>query len=296
MSTMKRNIITIQEDKCTGCGLCIPDCPEGALQVIDGKARLVSDLLCDGLGACLGTCPEGALLIEERDAEVYDEKRVLENIVKQGEGVLKAHLEHLRDHGQQQYLDEALDFLKVQNIALPEGFSAKVASQAFTACPGSKVLLMANHQNQAEEVAPEKQPSYLRQWPVQMHLVPPTAPCFQGADILLAADCVAYALGDFHSTYLKGKSLGIACPKLDVHQDIYLEKIRAFIDEAKANSLTVMIMEVPCCRGLLRMVNQALMGTQRKIPVECITVGVQGEILSVESISENKSGSLTVNQ
>jgi len=124
---IRRKLITIDEEKCTGCGLCVPDCPEGALQIIDGKARLVSEPLCDGLGACLGACPEGAITVEEKDAVPYDEKKVMENIVRHGENVLRAHLEHLRDHGQTHYLEEALEFLRHKNIPVPPGFLGHLA-------------------------------------------------------------------------------------------------------------------------------------------------------------------------
>ncbi|MBI5699887.1 4Fe-4S binding protein [Candidatus Saganbacteria bacterium] len=194
----KRKIIRIDEEKCNGCGICVPACREGALQIIGGKARLVSDSYCDGLGACLGECPLGAISFEEREAEEFSGK------------------------------------------------------------------------------------SELRQWPVQLHLVPPTAPYFEGADVVLAADCTAFALGDFHKDHLKGKSLAIACPKLDEGQDIYVEKIAALIDKAKINTLTVMIMEVPCCGGLLSIAQEGKNKAARKIPIKLIVVGLQGGIVKEE--------------
>jgi len=216
---MKRKIITIDEEKCTGCELCIPNCPEGAIQIIDGKARLISDLLCDGLGACLGHCPEDAITIEEREAEEYDER--------------------------------------------------------------SRMMAFAR-EDRAAEVLAGKRPAQLTHWPIQMHLLSPNAPHYQGADMLLAADCVAYSLGDFHKDYLKGKALGIACPKLDEGKEIYLEKLKALIDGAKINTLTVMIMQVPCCGGLLQLALQAAAQAERKIPIKCIVVSLQGDILKEE--------------
>jgi Fe-S-cluster-containing hydrogenase component 2 len=227
-----REIIRVDEEKCNGCGLCIPNCPEGALQVIDGKVRLISDLFCDGLGACIGHCPEGAITIEEREAEPYDEAKTKENMSIGG-------------------------------------------------CPGSRMIDFSGDQAQATEVS-RSRPSQLRQWPVQLHLVPPLAPYFQGKDVVLAADCVAYALGDFHDEHLKGKSLAIACPKLDENQGVYIEKITAMIDQAKINTLTVMIMQVPCCGGLLQLAQEAAAKAKRKIPIKLIVVGLQGEILKEE--------------
>jgi ferredoxin len=234
---MKRNIITIDQEKCTGCGLCIPNCPEGALQIIDSKARLLSDLFCDGLGACLGHCPEGAITIEEREAEDYDERKVMGNVAKQGPNVIKAHLDHLLSHKQDDYVKQ-------------------------------------------EETKSGPQGSELRQWPVQMHLISPMAPYFQKSDVVLAADCVAYALGDFHSAWLKGKSVAIACPKLDEGKEVYLEKLVALIDKASINTLTVMTMEVPCCAGLLRLAQEAAGQASRKIPIKSVVVGIEGGILA----------------
>jgi len=283
-----RNLIRIDHDKCTGCGLCIPNCPEGAIQLIDGKARLVSDLMCDGLGACLGHCPEGAITIERREAQAYDERRVMENIVPQGPNTIRAHLAHLRDHGQTEYYNQAAAVLRERGLPLPkeEGMATQTAhthaqAHAAAGCPGSRV--MAFEQEQADETAQSgTRPSALSHWPVQLHLMSPSAPHYQGADVLLAADCTAFALGDFHKDFLKGRKLAIACPKLDEGQEVYEEKIRALIDEAKINTLTVLIMQVPCCGGLLHLAQQAASKASRKVPIKCVVVSLQGTVLKEE--------------
>ncbi len=285
---MKRNIIKIDQDKCTGCGDCIPNCPEGAIQLIDGKARLISDLFCDGLGACLGHCPVGAITIEEREAQPYDEKRVMLNIIKQGPNTIKAHLEHLRDHQQFEYLQDALAVLQEQGIQNPlhAGTAGAAVGHAVHGhggggCPGSRQMAFAAKPAPAGDEGGARA-SQLTHWPVQLHLISPQAPHYQGSDLLLAADCTAFAMGDFHRDFLKGKTLAIACPKLDDGQEIYVEKIKALIDEAKINTLTVMIMQVPCCGGLLRMAQAAARQAARKVPVKCIVVGLQGNILKEE--------------
>lgn len=278
----KRKIIKIDEEKCTGCGKCIPNCPEGALQMIDGKARLVSDLFCDGLGACIGSCPYGAITIEEREAQKYDEKKVMENIARQGKNTIIAHLKHLKGHGENKYLKEALDFLKDKGIEIPDEFKeSKNKGDIPCSCPGMQTMDFS--QAEAEDtISSGPQPSQLRQWPIQLHLVSPLASYFQGRDVVLSADCVAYSLGDFHSKYLKDKSLAIACPKLDTDKERYIEKIKFLIDEAKINTLTVMIMEVPCCGGLLVLTQEALKQAKRKVPLKLITVGIKGNIISEE--------------
>jgi ferredoxin len=211
---MRRDIVHIDDALCNGCGQCIPNCPEGALQLIDGKARLVSDLFCDGLGACIGECPVGAITVEQREAQPYDERRVMENMIARAEAA----------------------------------------------------------------------PSRLRQWPVQLHLIPPSAPYFRDADVLLAADCTAYAHGDFHGQFLEGRRLAIACPKLDSNQDIYLDKIKALIDFTGIRSLTVLTMEVPCCRGLLQLARRAAAESERQIPIQWLEIGVQGDVLKQEAL------------
>lgn len=285
---MKRNIIKIDEVKCTGCGLCIPNCPEGAIQLLDGKARLVSDLSCDGLGACLGHCPEGAITIEEREAVPYDEVQVMLNIIPQGEATIKAHLEHLKGHNQTEFLMQAVQVLTQKGLPNPLAADTPPRTEDASGhsghgggCPGSRAMQFAKPDESEVPDAGER-PSQLSHWPIQLHLISPLAPHFQGADLLLAADCTAYALGDFHKDYLKGKVLAIACPKLDSEQEIYAEKITALIDEAKINTLTVMIMQVPCCSGLLRLAQAAVKQAKRKVPLKCVVVGIKGGILKEE--------------
>lgn len=283
---MKRKIIKIDQEKCNGCGLCVPDCPEGALQVIGGKARLVGDLLCDGLGACLKTCPENAIAVEEREAEAYDERKVLDNIVPQGKDVVQAHLDHLRNHGQTMYLQQAFEYLREGKIAVD--FSPETANHppAARQCPGAQTLSFPWLSD--KEGVGREQPSRLTHWPIQLHLISPSAPHFQDSDLLLAADCVAYSLGNFHEHCLKGRTLAIACPKLDSNQEIYLEKLTALIDQARVRSIKVMIMQVPCCRGLLNLVFEAAARARREIPISCAVVGICGEVLSEGPVGEGK--------
>ncbi len=281
---MKRQIITIDEPKCTGCGDCIPGCPEGALQVIDGKARLISDLFCDGLGACIGHCPTGAMKIETREAEPYDEKKVMhESIAKGGQNVIAAHLHHLIDHGQNEFVQQALEYLKEQGIPNPLSTPPSAPSTKHSGCPGSRTIdfsTAAIPPTSAQPGAPAA--SALRQWPIQLHLVSPQAPYFQGSDLLLAADCAAFAVGDFHTTFMQGKSLAIACPKLDSEMDSYVEKLAIMIDMSHINTITVAIMEVPCCGGLMSIVAEALRKASRKVPIKKIVISLQGKIMSEE--------------
>jgi ferredoxin len=285
---MKRKIIHIDDILCNGCGQCIPNCPEGALQMIDGKARLISDLFCDGLGACIGECPVGAITIEEREAEAYDERRVMENVIAQGEGVIRAHLEHLQEHGEQEYLAQAMAVLEEKQVEVELPVANHAPQQAHAAhhvggCPGAQVRDFQVESGSADIDTPAA-PSQLRQWPVQLHLVPPSAPYFKDADVLLAADCVAYAHGDFHRQFLQGRRLAIACPKLDANQEIYLDKLKALIDFAGIRSLTVLTMEVPCCRGLLQLARKAAAESERKIPIQWQEIGVQGDVLQEQAV------------
>ncbi|RLF59920.1 MAG: 4Fe-4S ferredoxin [Thermoplasmata archaeon] len=282
---IKRKIIKINEEKCNGCGECIPNCPEGALQVIDGKARLISDIFCDGLGACIGNCPQGAITTEEREAEKYDEKKVMrENIIKAGKNTIIAHLNHLKDHDETEYLKEATEVLKEEgiNIDLDDEKTDGKEDKLPRGCPGTAVKDFTSEKKSIDIAESGSRSSQLRQWPVQFHLVPPNAPFFQGKDVLLVADCVGFTLADFHKDYLKDKSLVIACPKLDSNTDVYQQKLISMIDDAKINTLTVMIMEVPCCGGLLGLAKNASEMANRKIPIKLIVVSIKGKIIKEE--------------
>lgn len=275
----KRKIIKIDEEKCNGCSLCIPNCPEGALQIIDDKARLISDLFCDGLGACIGHCPEGAITIEEREAEKYDEKKVMENIVKQGKNVIKAHLKHLKEHNETKYLNQAIEFLKEKNIEVPKDVISSTQGPLPCGCPGTMV----------KDFRPEKKSdalpgkailiqSQLKQWPIQIKLVPPFAPYLDNADILIAADCVPFAYADFHSDLLKGKVLLIGCPKLD-DAGYYTEKITQILKNNNIKSITTAHMEVPCCFGLVSVIKSAIEASGKDVPFKEVTISIKGEKL-----------------
>jgi NAD-dependent dihydropyrimidine dehydrogenase PreA subunit len=232
-----RKIVKIDEEKCNGCGACVPACAEGALQIIDGKARLVREIYCDGLGACLGECPQGAITIEEREAEEFNEEET------------KHHL-HEKEHTKGE---------------LPCG------------CPGTMVTQFARRET-AEAVREEAvcQHSMLRHWPVQLTLVPPGAPFLQGADVVLAADCVPFAYAGFHHDFLKEHALLVACPKLDDFQ-AHLSKLTEILRRSEVKSLTVVHMEVPCCSGLTHMAKQALRLSGKELPLKEVTIGVKGD-------------------
>lgn len=292
---MEREMIHIDETICDGCGQCIPACHEGALQIIDGKARLVSDLLCDGLGACLGHCPQDAITIEKREAEPYDEIQVMQNTIPKGKNTVIAHLKHLKDHHETGFLKEGLEYLQSNKESLPFNFMDVIkelngihkpehAVCSTSSCPGSaeRVLKPASPHAFSPVVATHSQTSELRQWPVQMHLINPASSMFKNSDMVLAADCAGFAMGDFHQRILKGKTLAIACPKLDHDQETYLSKLIQLIDTARINTLTVVIMEVPCCSGLLQLAKNAKLQSQRKIPLKMIRVSAEGNILNDE--------------
>ncbi|TVR40837.1 MAG: 4Fe-4S ferredoxin [Bacteroidia bacterium] len=326
---MKRTIIKIDEELCNGCGLCVEGCHEGALQMIDGKARMISDLYCDGLGACIPECPVGAITLEEREAEPYDEIRVMERIAPKGAATVLAHLNHLIEHNQREFVEQGIRYIRehkpdIDLSRLKEypketnnmdeknnehpGRQAEDAGMTFSGhkhgnghgqhahggggCPGARMMQFADNISAPAAVATISephghsagQPSELRQWPVQMHLVNPQAPYFRKADVLLAADCVAFAMGDFHSKHLKGKGLAIACPKLDHNKELYIEKLTAMINQAEINTLTVMVMEVPCCTGLLQLAKQATEKAGRKVPVKAIKVSLRGEVIDEQWI------------
>ncbi len=296
-------MVKIDEELCNGCGECVPNCHEGALRIIDGKARLISDLLCDGLGACLGHCPEGAITIEKREAEAYSETKVMELMVDKGKNTVIAHMQHLKEHGETAFLKEAVHFLNdnkdkiefdirevIQQVhnhgkSQEKGHEhTKPMAHAGGGCPGSQSMSFEPRGIVVDEGKVVAGQSELRQWPVQMHLINPAASFFQGSDILIAADCVAFSMGNFHQKFLKGKTLAIACPKLDDGQDTYLNKLISLIDDAKVNTITVMIMTVPCCGGLLQLVRTAAEKANRKVPIKAAVVSVEGEVVQEQWI------------
>jgi ferredoxin len=240
MSTgVMRKVVKIDEEKCNGCGACIPSCAEGALRIVDGKAKLISDKYCDGLGACLGECPQGAIAIEERESEGFDEKAV------------EVHL-----HSASSAVDEPA-------CGCPSAAIAHFERQPATGNPLTAAV----------GAAPE---SRLTHWPVQLTLVPASAPFLRGADVVLAADCVPFAYAGFHQDFLGDNALLIACPKLDDFQ-AHLNKLTEILLRADLKSLTVVHMEVPCCSGLVYMAKQAILNSGKNVPLREITIGVKGD-------------------
>lgn len=234
-----RKIVDIDAEKCNGCGLCVSACAEGAIQLVDGKARLVKDEYCDGLGACLGECPQGAITITEREASAFD----------------------------------------VQAVMAQQTTPARTPTAPHAGCPGAAMHHLPAHPAAAPAT---DTPGALRQWPVQLHLVSPTAPYFRDADLLLAADCTAFACGDFHARLLAGHALAIACPKLD---DVtgYVDKLAVMFREGGVRSITIVMMQVPCCRGLERLVTLAQQMAGTTLPVRRVIIGMEGHIAMEEA-------------
>jgi ferredoxin len=253
MVKVKRKIIKIDDQNCDGCGLCIPACPEGALQIIDGKARLVKDSFCDGLGACLGDCPQGALLIEEKEVEQYDEEGVIAHIKETSPELLEKHMTHLKEHAHE----------LAQHRSHP----------GITSCPSAQML---SWEREGKSVDEARASSELRQWPIQLHLVPPHAPYFQNADLVLVADCVPFAYANFHRDFLKDKAIAICCPKLD-DTSPYLDKTTQILQGCNVKSLKVLHMEVPCCFGLVHVAREALKHSGKDIPFESVEIGIKGQ-------------------
>lgn len=273
---MKRQIIKIDEEKCNGCGECVTGCHEGALQLIDGKARMVSEIFCDGLGACIGTCPTGAITIEEREAEPYDESKVMENLIPMGQNTIKAHLKHLFEHGEQEYVKQAVMILKMREIPVPE-FRETQSACASGGCPGSAARAISRN----EEAIPKftgKIQSQLNHWPVQLHLVNPADSSFDNADLLICADCVPFAYANFHEKFLKGKRLVMLCPKLDQGSDRYIEKLANIFQNKNIKSVSIVRMEVPCCGGIEVIVQRALEAAGMSKMIKLTVIGIDGEI------------------
>ncbi len=246
----KRKIVCIDESKCDGCGLCVPSCAEGAIEIVDGKARLVADVYCDGLGACLGECPQGAITIVEREAAAFDEEAARQQAAK------------LRQEGSP---------AATPNAPTPP------------ACPGSVVRNLQLELGPASSPtgASEEEssaPSALANWPVQLQLVPPSAPFLRDADLLLVADCVPLAMADFHQRLLRKRPVVVGCPKLD-DAKFYVEKLAGMITASNIQSITVVHMEVPCCTGLVRIAEQAVRMSGRPTPLEDVAVSIRGKMI-----------------
>jgi Pyruvate/2-oxoacid:ferredoxin oxidoreductase delta subunit len=264
---MKRNIIRIDEEKCNGCGNCVTGCPEGAIQLINGKAKLVSENYCDGLGACIGECPEGAISIEEREAAVYDEAAVMENIIKQGREVIAAHLAHLLEHGEIELYDEAIAILEEKGIDIPQQSSMEIKHQYHHnhSCPGSENRLL----DKKISIQSRRQQSALGQWPIKLKLISPRSTMFTGEiDLLISADCAPYADANFHQDFLNGRIMMTFCPKLDPYIEEYRDKLLDIISNYNIKSITIARMEVPCCSGVTVLAKEALQKSGKKIPLE----------------------------
>ena len=250
-----RNIVEIDEEKCDGCGLCVIECAEGALEIRDGKAKIIKEMYCDGLGACIGECPQEALTIVRKEADHFDEE------------AMEEHLKTLRGK---------------QTKESPPELEA--------GCPGAKLVHLQSQPAAAPMQEREASVSALRNWPVQIHLLPVSAPFFQGAELLIAADCVPFAMGGFHSQLLQGKILAIGCPKLD-DTGFYIDKLSQIFANNEIKSITIGYMEVPCCAGLLHVVHKALEAGGKAIPVDTVKVSIRGELLQEEEQDGSRVGS-----
>jgi NAD-dependent dihydropyrimidine dehydrogenase PreA subunit len=239
-----RKIIKIDEDLCNGCGNCVPACAEGALEIIDGKARVIAEIYCDGLGACLGECPTGALTIEERTADEFDE--------------------------------HAVEKLLAEKQRAPE--VSKVLPMAAGGCPSARMMQSFEPAPTAAPVAGEPVESALSHWPVQIMLVPPTAPFLKGADLLVLADCVPVAFPTLHRDFLQGKRVMLGCPKFD-NAEVYIDKFAQICQQSGIRSITSVVMEVPCCAALPMIVQKGMQRSGARIPLEEVVISVRGKIL-----------------
>jgi len=250
---MKRKIIMINEELCDGCGNCVTACSEGALQIVNGKAKLVKEGFCDGFGDCIGDCPTGALTIEERTAKPFDEEATKKYLLKtRGKEAVWRMEEAQKKH------------------------TVKEHSTMPCGCPGNLAQTI-NRITVSDIFSHTKTESQLRNWPVQITLLPLKAPYYENADLLVAADCCAYAYGGFHSDFIRDYTLAIGCPKLD-NANAYKEKLATIIGDNNIRSVTVTYMEVPCCWGLVRLVEEAVKQSGRDIPLKKVKIGIKGEV------------------
>ncbi len=275
---MLRTIITIDEAACDGCGECVGGCHEGAIAIVDGKAKLVSATYCDGLGACLATCPRGAITTHQREADAYDPRATAAHLRRLGRPLpaeLAAHAVTPFAPPPRQLRFEAV------RPPAPAGHGNPGHGHAGCGCPGASERVLAPPQSSAQPVptGPADQPSQLRSWPVQLALVNPAAPFLRGAHLLICADCVPFAVPGFHRDHLAGKVVLIGCPKLD-NLPAYTEKLAAIFAQARPASVTVMRMEVPCCGGLAHAVQQAAASVDPDLPVTVLIAAIGGQVMS----------------
>lgn len=252
---MKRKIIKIDKDLCNGCTICVKACHEGAIGMVNGKAELLRDDYCDGLGDCLPSCPTGAITFEEREALEYDEEAV------------KANMEKKLNEGQE----------KKPPIGGCPGSNAHAIKRPMAGCPGSKSMELDRREATTASVNTSVQNSELMQWPVQIKLVPVNAPYFEDAKLLIAADCTAFAYGNFHDEFIKGHITIIGCPKLD--EGDYSEKLTAILKENNIKSVSIVRMEVPCCAGIANSAIKALQECGKMIPWQVVTISTNGKII-----------------
>ncbi len=286
---MKRRIVRIDEEKCDGCGECVTACAEGAIELVDGKARLVSEVYCDGLGACLGDCPQGAITIEEREAADFDEVAVaasLQEIGRPGAAAVSSGTDVPGAGGAVFPWESARAALHAAGHGVGHGGGG---------CPGSAMRTFDGPRpfevsaGGAAGAAPAgERHSELRHWPVQIMLVPPHAPFLKGADLLVCADCVPFALPGFHGRYLAGRAVLVGCPKLD-DLDYYREKLRQIVALARPSRVTVLRMEVPCCGGIADAAVEAVRSEAPSTPVEVHTIGVRGDIQVAKLVNERRA-------
>lgn len=292
---MIRTIIKIDEEKCNGCALCIPECKEGAIQIINGKAKLINDMFCDGLGACIGHCPEGAITFEQREAKPYNEKLVIDKIAAEPE-VLKAHLQHLIDHNELKHYNEAIEYLEELNIPNPlingnkEKTTEKISPQAihsFSGCPGSRATVINESSEKPAEQSNQRVVPQLRQWPIQLHLVPPVASYFDNKELLLLSTCGPVAYGNIQTDYIKDRAIVIACPKLD-YTEPYRDKLASILFNNNIKKVIVLIMEVPCCKGLTKFaVDAAAMTGKKEVLIEEHTITLDGKLKFKQIVYES---------
>jgi len=254
---MKRTIVHVNEKLCNGCGTCLEKCLNGALELIKGKACLLDPVYCDGPGTCIDACPQAAISFIERDCEPYSEVATMKHLTSKKPKAVNAHLKYLKDHNDLVYFHQGVGYLKVHKIEIDF----------------ADIVSNSHKGSQAKEL-----PSCLRQWPIQLQFLNPENSIFAEAELVVAADCVAYAYGNFHQRFIKGHAIAIVCPKYKINYPIYLQNLITLINVAKIRSINVVVMEVACCSDLLKLVEDAISKADRKIPLKKTVINVMGEI------------------